>query len=118
MLKIEFERDGEVGVAQVLGRLDGDTVDGFESEIENSADGLSVMVLNLAGLEYVSSAGLRSFINVANDCNAHGVRLGFSDLTKVVDRVFDVSGFHLLLAVYPTQEQASEALLLASAQQR
>ena len=117
MLKIDFERDGEVGFAQVLGRLDGDTVDSFESEIEDGAAGLSVMVLNLAGLEYVSSAGLRSFINVANDCNAHGVRLGFSDLTSVVDRVFDVSGFHRLLAVYPTQAQAGEALL-ASAQQR
>ena len=116
MLKIEFERDGEVGFAQVSGRLDGDNADGFESDIGEGADGLSVMVLNLAGLEYVSSAGLRSFINVANDCNAHGVRLGFSDLTSVVDRVFDVSGFRRLLAVYPTQEQASEALL-ASAQQ-
>ena len=117
MLEVEFDRDDDVAFARVSGRLDGDSVDFFETEIEDGAGGLSVMVVNLAGLEYVSSAGLRSLINVANDCNTQGVRLGFSDLTKVVDRVFDVSGFHQLLAVYPTQEAAREALI-ASAQQR
>ena len=111
MLEIKFGREGMVGFARVSGRLDGDTVDEFENDIGGGADGLSVMVLNMSGLDYVSSAGLRSLINVANKCTNQGVRLGFSDLTPVVDKVFDVSGFRRLLAVYPTEGQAMEALV-------
>jgi anti-anti-sigma factor len=53
-------------VLRVEGRLDQDTCEAFRadlvSHVEESAHGGGAIVLDLSGLEYVSSAGLRCFM--------------------------------------------------------
>lgn len=115
MLDITLERDESVACARVGGRLDGDTATEFEENIVKGAHGASVMVVNMSGVVYLSSAGLRSLIVVANSCHKTGTRIGFSDLTAVVQKVFEVSGFYNLLAVYPTESSAREALVASAA---
>ena len=62
-MNVTLRRYGSVAVLQVSGRLDQDTCDAFRAELSKQVEAAaregSTVVLDLAGLEYVSSAGLR-----------------------------------------------------------
>ncbi|MBR3004990.1 MAG: STAS domain-containing protein [Lachnospiraceae bacterium] len=53
--------DTELTIA-LDGRLDANTADELETEIVNSLEGITSLIIDLDKLEYVSSAGLRVFL--------------------------------------------------------
>ena len=64
------------------------------------------LVVDLAGLEYISSAGLRSILASAKKLKAQGGDLAFCALSGIVAEVFAVSGFAKLLPVFATRAEA------------
>jgi len=98
---------GKALVVSVRGRMDATGAPEFERKCEPLlGDGHPCLVLDLSGLEYVSSAGLRSFIAVGKKAKAKGVHLAFSGLTEMVREVFDISG---MLGLFPVADTAEEA---------
>ena len=63
-------------------------------------------VLNFGGLEYISSAGLRSILSTAKQLKVKEGRLLFADLRGPVKDVFKISGFGSLFKIYDTEEEA------------
>jgi len=64
------------------------------------------LVVDLSGVEYVSSAGLRVFLMLARKVKAAGGRLALCSLPASVKQVFDLAGFTTLFTVEPSVEQA------------
>ena len=60
---LETRQEGDVFVCDISGRLDAISADSFAEELlgELAGAGPSVL-LNLSGLEYISSMGLRVFV--------------------------------------------------------
>ncbi len=93
------------------GRLDTTTAADFESKcMEIISSGDKNIVIDLKGIEYISSAGLRSILSVGKKVRSDGGNLVFCNLRGMVREVFEISGFSSIFTIHDTREQALEAL--------
>ena len=101
-------------VLNVTGRLDQDTCEAFRSNlmvhVDTSARDGGAVVLDLSGLEYVSSAGLRCFLLAARQAKAQHGRMVAASLQPMVSEIFEVSHFNLVFQVFPTVRDAIGAV--------
>jgi len=94
-------------VLAVLGRMDTLTAPEFEAKCAAcAAEGTTRIVVDLSGLEYISSAGLRGILSSAKKLKALGGGLSFCGLSGMVAEVFTMSGFIKLLPVFATRQEA------------
>ena len=100
-------------VLSVAGRLDQDTCDEFRGElmkhVEQTARDGGAIILDLGGLEYVSSAGLRCFMLASRQAKAQHGRIVAAALQPMVTEIFEISHFNLLFQVFPTVREAVAA---------
>lgn len=91
----------------LVGTLDIATLPGFESALNRlRAAGRSKLIVDLAGLEYISSSGLGSFLGLVDHFRKAGGDLAFVSLSDRVAKIFKVVGFHRLLTILPGPEEA------------
>jgi anti-sigma regulatory factor (Ser/Thr protein kinase) len=64
------------------------------------------VVVDLAGLEYISSSGLGSFLGVVDSFRREGGDLAFIRLSDRVKKIFKVVGFHRILTLLETESDA------------
>lgn len=83
----------EAGVATlvIVGRIDTTTAPDFEKEIDALAD-VTDLTLDFAGVEYISSAGLRVVLKAQKMMNAAG-KMKLVNVNDDVMDVFDITGF-------------------------
>jgi len=98
---------GDYYVVDVAGRLDATTSHEFEEQCDRwlSRDEIRIVV-DMSGVEYISSAGLRSILSSAKKTRARGGDLFFCELTGMVADVFKMSGFAAMFRIFETREQA------------
>lgn len=81
----------------IEGRIDTTTAPDFEKEID-AIDGITDLILDFGGVEYISSAGLRVILKAQKMMN----KCGKMKLIKVNDDVidvFDITGFLDILTI-------------------
>ena len=107
---------GNARILSFAGRLDQDNCDRFREELEPhleaSAQTGQHIVFDLAGLEYVSSAGLRCFMLAARQAKSQKARIVVAALQPMVAEIFQISRFDLVLQVFPTVDEALAALAI------
>ena len=100
-------------VLVVAGRLDQDNCDAFRADlmaqIEQSAHDGGAVILDLSGLEYVSSAGLRCFMLASRQAKAQHGRIFMAALRSMVAEIFEISHFNMVFQVFPTVREALAA---------
>ncbi|WP_051305095.1 STAS domain-containing protein [Chitinilyticum litopenaei] len=93
----------EALLLQASGRLDGATSPELEKALlPLLADAGSRVLLDLAALDYVSSAGLRIILMAAKRAKQAGGRFVLCGLQPQVSEVFEMSGFTRILELAPT----------------
>ena len=99
-----------ISVNRITGRLDLPGADAMESIAQQRLSaGEQRFVLNLAGVEYISSAGLRFLLVLAKKVQSvHGIVV-LCCLTPLASQVINISGFNQLLKVYETEDEAVAA---------
>ena len=98
MLEIEHGTEGIATVLALRGRVDTATAAALERACMAAIDGGSRrLLLDLAEVDFVSSAGLRIFLVVAKKLSTCGGRLALCRLTKPVADVLALSGFDRIL---------------------
>ena len=106
-MEFSATKHGPFVVLAATGRMDAITAPRFETECARQMEaGEKRLVVDMAGLEYISSAGLRSILAAAKKLKAQGGDLAFCCLSGIVAEVFAVSGFAKLLPVLATREEA------------
>jgi len=91
----------------IKGRLDAVTAAAAEAAINKTIDsGASNLVLDLTGLDYVSSAGLRVLLVTAKKLSRLNGKIILFGLQDTVKEVFTISGF---LSIFPVAADEAEA---------
>lgn len=85
-------------VIRVSGRLDTVTAPEFESVLKTELDGIDTLTLDLAELEYISSAGLRTLL-VAKKMMSERKGLSVINANETVREIFDITGFSEVLEI-------------------
>lgn len=83
-------------VIRVSGRLDTVTAPEFESVLQTELGGIDMLTLDLAELEYISSAGLRTLL-VAKKMMSERKGLSVINANETVREIFDITGFSEVL---------------------
>jgi anti-anti-sigma factor len=102
---MEIEKRVEEGrcVVGLKGRLDAVTAPELEKNLgEIIEDGNVNMILDLTGLEYVSSAGLRIFLVATKKVKALKGELCLVGLSGNIKEVIEISGFPSIMPCYDT----------------
>jgi stage II sporulation protein AA (anti-sigma F factor antagonist) len=96
-----------VSVGRIEGRLDVQGAVVLETYAQQRLGAGEVrLVLDLAGVDYISSAGLRSLLVVAKKVQAVNGSLVLCALTPTVLNIMSISGFQQLLKICATEEEA------------
>ncbi len=102
------ETIGGFSVAALDGRLDSATAPAIERPLLDLI-GQGGVVLDVAALSYISSAGLRVLLKAAKADKAAGNGFALCAMQPTVLIIFQISRFDLILKAYPTREEAVAA---------
>ncbi|WP_368640219.1 STAS domain-containing protein [Castellaniella ginsengisoli] len=106
-----IEKSGTVLVCQPQGLINSANAAAFEADLMAQVDkGEQRIVLDLARLDYISSAGLRVVLLLAKKLKQAGGALILCDIQPNVREVFEISGFLAILKVCDTRAEAIAAL--------
>ncbi len=109
---IETERDGPVLSVKLQGRLNGSNSNELFGDVEAAIErDDSAVVIDMAQLAYISSAGLRVLLMLSKTLEERNVRFAVCSLSKRVKDVFDITGFDKVIRVYQSPEKARAALI-------
>ena len=96
--RCEVTRDADLARLQVLGELDLQTVPRLEAEIAAvRAGGVKRVIIDLRGLEFMDSTGLRCLLECDAEARQDGFSLALVPGPPAVQRVFEVTQSHLQL---------------------
>ncbi len=80
------------------GRLDTTTAPQLEAELKQSVNGVTELVLDFSGLEYLSSAGLRVLLSAQKVMNKQGSMV-IKNVNETIMEIFEVTGFSDILTI-------------------
>lgn len=108
-MNLTHTKNGEILHVRLEGKLDATTSPKTEKDIVALLDqGEKRVVIDLSGLDYISSAGLRVLLLVAKRMKACQGRVVLYALQPQIREIFDIAGFTPLFPMVDTVAQAEE----------
>lgn len=106
-----LESKPDLAIVLLKGRLDVY----YSSEIENELEqliqgGKKNLILNLSGIEYLSSSGLRIFIAVSRKLKEINGQLKLVKLNETAKKIFKIVELIDMFDIYETEEEAIKTL--------
>ena len=95
-MEIKQLSDGSKLTIQIIGRLD--AVSALELDKSLKLDGISDLTIDLAELEYISSAGLRTLLKIQKKMDRQG-SMRIKNIRDNVREVLDMTGFSDFLTI-------------------
>ncbi len=106
-MEITASRTGEHLVLSLTGRMDGSGAEQVTAAIrQNLTDHDTALILDLGGVDYLSSAGLRVFQESARRMKERNGSIAVCRLQDFVRKLLASGGFFRILADFPTIEAA------------
>ncbi len=110
-MEIKTERRDSTLIAKAAGRIDGINANDFESSLRHAIkDSDRAMVLDLAAISYISSAGLRAILITAKALSRRNAKFALSSPTEPIREVFEISGFDKIIAIHGSSTEALAAV--------
>jgi anti-sigma B factor antagonist len=97
-MTIQTIKNEDALTVSVTGRLDTTTSPELDEELKKSLDGIRDLTMDLEGLEYISSAGLRILLSTQKTMNQQGT-MKLINVSSMVMDVFEVTGFADILTI-------------------
>ena len=91
-MTITKRAEGKKLTIALEGRLDTTTAPELEAELNSSLDGVTELVLDMAELLYLSSAGLRVVLAAQKRMNRQG-HMTVAHVCDAIMEVFEITGF-------------------------
>ena len=91
-MTIEKKVDGTQMELLIEGRLDTTTSPQLEAELKRSIGGVEALLIDMADLAYVSSAGLRVLLSAQKVMNRQG-SMTIRNVSPEIMEIFEVTGF-------------------------
>lgn len=97
-MMIEIKKNAEDTTIEIVGRLDTTTAPSLEKTINEDIEGVKNLILDLKGLEYISSAGLRVVLGAQKKMKQVG-SMKVINVCENVMEVFEITGFADILTI-------------------
>jgi anti-sigma B factor antagonist len=111
LMQIAQERDGDVVIVRLSGRLDSSAAPAAEQQIVGAlTDEAPRMAIDMSELAYISSAGLRVLLVTARKVQQQKGKLALCGLAANVREVFAASGFDTIFTIQPDPASAVAAV--------
>ncbi len=106
-MEAKVEEKGDVVVVRVHGRLDAASSPQLEKKVNSIIEtGHFKLLLNLGDVDYLSSAGMRLMLSVSKRLKHLEGKVVACNLNDDVMDVIKMAGFHQVLEIYPSEEEA------------
>jgi anti-anti-sigma factor len=109
-MQIVEAAEGAARVACPAGRLDTASAPAIEPALLAMVMPGARVVLDLAAVSYISSAGLRVLLKAAKQARGQGAGFALAAPQPAVREVLDISGFDRIIAIHPTRAAAVASL--------
>ena len=107
-MEISQERDGDVVIVRLSGRLDSSAAPAAEEKLSSAVVGAPPrLAIDMSDLAYISSAGLRVLLVVAKKIQQQKGKVALGGLVANVREVFTVSGFD---TIFPIEADSAAAV--------
>ena len=97
-MTIEIKKNAAETIIEVVGRLDTTTAPMLDKTINEDLEGTKDLVLDLKGMEYISSAGLRVLLSAQKKMQQIG-SMKVKNVCEAVMEVFEMTGFADILVI-------------------
>lgn len=97
-MTIEVKKNAEETIIEVVGRLDTVSVPALDKVIKEETQDIKHLVLEMKGLEYISSAGLRVLLSTQKKMQQVGT-LTVKNVSEEVMEVLEMTGFTQILTI-------------------
>ncbi len=97
-MTINKNQQGSQLEIMLSGRLDTTTAPQLEAELKQSINDITALVIDMAELEYISSAGLRVLLSAQKVMNKQGSMV-VRHANETIMEVFEVTGFIDILTI-------------------
>jgi anti-anti-sigma factor len=108
-MQLSSARHGDVVVLSPRGRIDHASAEGFKAALgpylAQSGPGRP-LVLDLVGVEYIASVGLRVLMLASRQARAQGGTIVVAALAPLVREIFEISKFTLVFPCFPSVADA------------
>ncbi|HEY0310099.1 MAG TPA: STAS domain-containing protein [Luteimonas sp.] len=102
-------RDG-IAIVAISGSVDGLTAETLLATLQaHVEDGHTRLVVDLAAVEYTSSAGLRALLATVKEARRRGGDLRLAQINPNVRKVLELSGFVTILKIFAEVDEAVES---------
>jgi anti-anti-sigma factor len=106
-MKTEVKQEANSTIVDVAGSVDAITAPELSKILQDEiANGHANLVVNLIGVDFMSSAGLRTLLGAVKETRSNGGDLRIISTNPGVDKVLKMSGFHNIAKVFPSQAEA------------
>ena len=96
-MTFELKQNADSLIGTIVGRLDTSAAQKFANDIEPLIDGADKKIyMDCAGMEFISSSGLRLFLSLRKATIAKGGEITLVGVTDAVKQVFTITGFYSL----------------------
>ena len=96
-MTINVERDYELVILEITGRLDTTTAPNLDTVINELSEDTKELVLDMGGLEYISSAGIRVILSAYKKMTSNQGTMRVTKANEMVRDVFEMTGLLELL---------------------
>ena len=108
-MELSSARHGDVVVLSTRGRIDHASAEAFKTalgpHLAQSGPGRP-LVLDLAGVDYIASVGLRVLMLASRQARAQGGTIVVAALAPLVREIFEISKFTLVFPCFPSVADA------------
>lgn len=113
-MEFSARRLADVVVAAPVGAIDHSNAMQFEQSmapiVSEAAAARTPVVLDFAGVEYISSMGLRVLMAASKQMRARDAAIAVAGLQPAVDEIFGIARFRFVLQIFPSVRDALVAL--------
>jgi anti-sigma B factor antagonist len=109
--KMIKKKQNGVLILFIAGHLDCITYDEVRKQLHDYIrSGESRIALDFDGVDYISSASLRSLLKSERELKARGGHMCLCSIREEIKEIIEITGFNLVFSIHPTLEKALQSL--------
>ena len=106
-METDIRHENNITTIAIKGSVDALTAAALTKTINKQIEEDHVnLVIDLTGLEFMSSAGLRTLLGAVKESRSHGGDLRIVSTNMGIDKVLKMSGFHNIAKVFTSSADA------------
>lgn len=117
-MKIIEKKCGDITLLEAQGKLNAESAPETEQSLAAFVEsGARQLVLDLSGVDYISSAGLRALLSAAKLAQKAGGKLVLAAAQPEARKILDTAGFSSLVPIFETTDQACSSFMQSPKQE-